>query len=265
MKLLILLLLALFNSALLSSIDSVTVYDRLGPYVWESPKFRVLKLGERVAEKEEVDPDWLAMNLAEAEFDLTKRGKQLFELRFPLFRQAELSKLAEAIRVIFADLEYFPIPKPTNPAVPDITYADGWMAERTYGGVRGHEGCDLMGDQMPAGTYPVVSVTDGVVEQIGWLPKGGWRVGIRAPSGAYFYYAHLSGYGGDLKKGDPVKAGEILGFLGDSGYGEEGTTGQFPAHLHLGIYIATDHYEELSVNPYWVLKYLEKRRLAYRY
>lgn len=39
-----------------------------------------------------------------------------------------------------------------------------------------------------------------------------------------------------IKEGDQVQAGEMLGFMGDSGYGEEGTTGQFPVHLHLGIY-----------------------------
>ena len=50
--------------------------------------------------------------------------------------------------------------------------------------------------------------------------------------------------------------------MGDSGYGaQEGTVGNFPVHLHVGIYLKTDNYEELSVNPYWVLRYLEKRRL----
>ena len=41
------------------------------------------------------------------------------------------------------------------------------------------------------GYYPVVSMTDGVVTEKGWLEKGGWRIGITAPTGAYFYYAHL--------------------------------------------------------------------------
>ena len=58
---------------------------------------------------------------------------------------------------------------------------------------------------------------------------------------------------------------ELLGFMGDSGYGAEGTTGKFAVHLHLGIYINDETGEELSVNPYWVLKWLEKKRLYYQF
>ena len=46
--------------------------------------------------------------------------------------------------------------------------------------------------------------------------------------------------------------------MGDTGYGEEGTSGKFAVHLHLGIYIRTEHTEELSVNPYWILRFLEQ-------
>ena len=52
---------------------------------------------------------------------------------------------------------------------------------------------------------------------------------------------------------------EILGFMGDTGYGSEGTKGKFPVHLHLGIYIQTPYSREMSVNPYWVLKAVQKK------
>ena len=87
----------------------------------------------------------------------------------------------------------------------------------------------------------------------------GYRIGIRSPSGGYFYYAHLSSYERDWKEGDSIKAGEILGFMGDTGYGSEGTKGKFPVHLHLGIYIQTPYSREMSVNPYWVLKAVQKK------
>ncbi len=119
---------------------------------------------------------------------------------------------------------------------------------------------------MPPGYYPVVSMTDGVIEKIGWLEMGGWRIGVRAPGGAYLYYAHLYSYAGDFKEGDRVKAGELIGYMGDTGYGKtEGTRGNFDVHLHVGIYIKTDHNEEMSVNPYWILKWLEKKRLVFTY
>lgn len=80
------------------------------------------------------------------------------------------------------------------------------------------------------------------------------------------YYAHLYNYAREWKEGDRVKAGELLGYMGDTGYGKtEGTIGNFDVHLHLGIYIRTDHLEEMSVNPYWILRYLEKRKLVFSY
>ena len=80
---------------------------------------------------------------------------------------------------------------------------------------------------MPPGYYPVVSMTDGIVESKGWLELGGCRLGIRAPHGAYFYYAHLDSYA-DIEEGDTINAGDLLGFMGDTGYGtEEGTRGNF--------------------------------------
>ena len=81
--------------------------------------------------------------------------------------------------------------------------------------------------------------------------------GLRA--GAYFYYAHLDSYA-NLKVGDQVKAGQLLGFMGDTGYGEAGTKGMFPVHLHLGIYIYPDG-TEMSINPYAILKYAEQKKI----
>ena len=76
-----------------------------------------------------------------------------------------------------------------------------------------------MAENNVSGYYPVISVTDGVVENMGWLEKGGYRVGIRSNSSGYFYYAHLSSYAG-IKKGDKIKAGTLLGYMGDTGYGK---------------------------------------------
>lgn len=163
-------------------------------------------------------------------------------------------RVCQAYAAVWDDVRYFPV------SAPGVCYENSWMFERTYGGLRGHEGTDLMPPENIAGYYPVVSMTDGVVEKIGWLPKGGWRIGIRSPSGGYFYYAHLDSYSRSYGVGDRISAGEVLGTMGDTGYGGEGTRGKFAVHLHLGIYIHTEEYEELSVNPYWVLRWAEKMR-----
>ncbi len=265
MKFLFLLLLVLFNSSLIGAMDSYTGYDSLVSYCWETDAFRSLKLGKGTVTQDFVDCEELAARMIENGFDLTKEAGHSFSLRLPVKKPEEFFRLCEVYHSIFDDLAVFPVPESTVLSTADISYENGWMEPRTYGGERGHEGCDLMGGTNTPGLYPVVSITDGVVEQAGWLPKGGLRIGIRAPGGAYFYYAHLSAYAGEWEEGTPVKAGELLGFMGDSGYGPEGTTGQFPVHLHLGIYIKTEHYEELSVNPYWILKYLEQYRTRAAY
>lgn len=135
-------------------------------------------------------------------------------------------------------------------------YVDGYGDGRSYGGERRHEGIDIMCDM----DTPLVSVCDGVVEKKGWLELGGWRIGIRGEDGIYYYYAHLSSYEEGLEKGHRVKKGQVIGYAGDTGYGEEGTTGQFDPHLHFGMY-ERDSWRgsgERAVNPYPFLKAWER-------
>ena len=106
------------------------------------------------------------------------------------------------------------------------------------------------------GYFPAVSICDGVIEKIGWLELGGYRIGIRSEHGLYAYYAHLDSYRQGLASGDTVKAGETLGYVGNSGYGKEGTKGKFDVHLHFGMYIDIQG-QEVSINPYEILRYLE--------
>lgn len=161
----------------------------------------------------------------------------------------------EIMKSVLADMECFPVKVKKNKGE-SVRFEDSWGGVRTFGGQRRHEGTDLMPSEDVRGRFPVVSVSDGVVEQKGWLKLGGWRIGIRSPRGVYFYYAHLDRYAEDLEEGDKVKAGQILGYMGDSGYGEEGTVGQFAVHLHFGIYVDREG-EEISINPYQMLRVVE--------
>lgn len=172
----------------------------------------------------------------------------------------EYSRYQSMCRAIWNDVKYFPVPESENHPEYQISYTDSWMQERTYGGRRGHEGTDLMAVKNQRGLYPVVSMTDGQISQKGWLEKGGYRIGITAPGGGYFYYAHLDSYYGEPEKGDRINAGDILGYMGDSGYGKIGTCGKFPVHLHVGIYIFPEE-KEISVNPFSVLKYAERYKI----
>ena len=92
------------------------------------------------------------------------------------------------------DVNYHPIPESIVDKSLKISYTDGWMVERNYKGKRCHEGTDIMANIDKRGIYPVLSMTDGVITNLGWLEKGGYRVGITSNSGIYYYYAHLDSY-----------------------------------------------------------------------
>lgn len=180
------------------------------------------------------------------------------------YETKQFAHMTKNVKAIWADLAYFPVPAERAENC-DISFENSWMSERTFGGKRGHEGTDIMASFNKRGHYPIISISDGTVEKMGWLPQGGYRIGVRAPGGAYFYYAHLYDYADGLMEGSKVKAGELLGFMGDSGYGNEGTVGKFDVHLHMGIYLNNEKGEEFSINPYWILKYLEGKRLVSQY
>lgn len=143
----------------------------------------------------------------------------------------------------------FPLPLRSN-----YTYKDTWGHTRGWGGKRIHEGTDIFADY----GVPVRSTCYGIIEMKGWNRYGGWRVGIRDINNNYHYFAHLSGFAKDLKKGQIVEPGTIIGSVGSSGYGPPGTSGKFPPHLHFGIY-KDNGYTEWSFDPFPHLKLWERQ------
>lgn len=121
----------------------------------------------------------------------------------------------------------FPIPRRYN-----YSYRSTWGDARGWGGRRSHEGCDIFAN---SGT-PVLATAHGVVEVAGWNKFGGWRLGIRDLNNVYHYFAHLSGFEKGIKRGTLVKPGQVIGYVGSTGYGKPGTSGKFAPHLHYGMY-----------------------------
>ena len=240
---------------------------RLNAEIFVSAGYREQNVGEEmlaVLKKAKNPGQMVGTYLLESKFGYKKPTYTLQTDDFPdLIKKWKKSKGWDAYikttESIWNDVKYFPIPEFPNQKGMGSSYVNSWMSERTYGGKRGHEGTDIMAEKNERGIYPIVSMTDGVVESKGWLEKGGYRIGIKSPSGVYFYYAHLASYA-NVEKGQQIKAGDVIGFMGDSGYGPEGTVGQFAVHLHLGIYIYPDQ-KETSINPYWVLRYIENRKV----
>ncbi|PZE21516.1 M23 family metallopeptidase [Paenibacillus xerothermodurans] len=133
------------------------------------------------------------------------------------------------------------------------TYHSTWGASRGWGGFRIHEGTDLFAGY----GVPVRSATYGIIEIMGWNPYGGWRVGIRDLNNVYHYYAHLSGFNKKVKVGDVVTPGQVVGWVGSSGYGKPGTSGKFPPHLHYGLY-RDNGVTDWSFDPYPHLRKWER-------
>ncbi len=165
--------------------------------------------------------------------------------------------IQKKIKAMWTDAICFPVGAVLNEPKASVSFTNSWAESRSFGGSRVHEGCDIMATVNERGIYPVYSASDGVVEKVGWLKLGGYRIGIRSEHGVYFYYAHLAEYAKEFEVGETVSAGTLLGFMGDTGYSDiEGTTGNFPVHLHFGIYFNNETGEEFSVNPYPLLRYL---------
>jgi murein DD-endopeptidase MepM/ murein hydrolase activator NlpD len=78
---------------------------------------------------------------------------------------------------------------------------------------------------------PVLAVAKGTVFSVGWNDLGGNRLWLRDEQGNEFYYAHLAAFSPLAVDGAHVRAGDVLGFVGNSGDAE--TT---PPHLHFEIH-----------------------------
>lgn len=130
---------------------------------------------------------------------------------------------------------------------------DDFGASRTYGYARPHLGHDMMGQ---VGT-PIVAVESGYVEALGWNQYGGWRIGIRSFDGKrYYYYAHLRQnfpYALDLKEGSIVTAGDVIGYMGHTGYStKENTNNIDTVHLHWGLQLIFDESQKEGNNEIWI-------------
>lgn len=128
------------------------------------------------------------------------------------------------------------------PVYGDVSFGDTWHAPRATTGR--HLGTDVFA----ALGAPILAVADGIVFSVGWNRVGGWRLWLRDRQGNQFYYAHLAAYSPLARDGAEVRAGQVLGFNGNSG-DAEGT----PFHVHFEIHpvgLLPLGYEGGAVNPY---------------
>ena len=150
------------------------------------------------------------------------------------------------------------------------SHCDDFGVARSFGFRRKHLGNDLMGAQ---GT-PIIAVEGGVVEAMGWNRYGGWRVGVRSfDSRRYYYYAHLQKdvpFAPGLAEGDTVQAGDVIGFMGRTGYSDrENVNNIETVHLHFGLELVFDESQkecnsEIWINVYDIVRLLSGHRSSVR-
>lgn len=143
---------------------------------------------------------------------------------------------------------------------------DDFGAARSYGYRREHLGHDMMGQ---TGT-PVVAAESGYVSAMGWNQYGGWRLGISSFDGRrYYYYAHLRQnfpYCKTLETGSVVQAGDVIGYMGRTGYSaKENTNNIDTTHLHFGLQLIFDESQregnhEIWVDVYELVKFLHQNQ-----
>lgn len=133
------------------------------------------------------------------------------------------------------------------------SHCDDFGVSRSFGFARKHLGHDLVGG---LGT-PIVAVEGGVVEAMGWNRYGGWRIGIRSFDGKrYYYYAHLkkdAPFAPGLEVGDLVEAGQLVGFMGRTGYSDKENTNNIETvHLHFGLQLIFDESQKECLSEIWI-------------
>ncbi len=128
------------------------------------------------------------------------------------------------------------------PVLGPVTYEDGWGACRDAC-TRQHVGTDIIGVQM----QPLLAAVDGTITRISPVATGisGVAISITGPDGWRYNYFHVNNDtpGTDdgaalqaweiapgLQVGSTVRAGQIIGYMGNSGNAEASVT-----HLHFEI------------------------------
>lgn len=105
-------------------------------------------------------------------------------------------------------------------------YSDDWLAPRPRPTFHLHRGLDILA----AFGTPIRAPTAGVITAFSFRYPGGIAVTMRGHDSTKYYFAHLMAGAADLKVGQSVEVGTVIGYVGNTGNAAGG-----PPHLHLEI------------------------------
>ena len=124
-------------------------------------------------------------------------------------------------------------------------------------GGRVHNAIDIMA---PGGT-PVLAAADGTIHRLRTGGLGGVTIYQIGDDGrTLYYYAHLQRYAAGIRDGTPVRRGQVIAYVGDTGNAGPGNY-----HLHFSVGRLPDpqrYWDSENVNPYPLLAGEHARRTA---
>lgn len=115
------------------------------------------------------------------------------------------------------------------PVAAEVEFIDSWGFPRMTGTSyqHWHQGTDIFA---PLGA-PVLASENGIIDRLGTAVLGGNKLWVKGDSGTSYYYAHLAAFAPGISEGDVVAAGQVVGFVGDTG-NAKGTS----PHLHFEVH-----------------------------
>jgi murein DD-endopeptidase MepM/ murein hydrolase activator NlpD len=203
--------------------------------VSEADSRSVADLGEAKAVLDEGVLDALdAVARTRRELREARRGLQE-SLRVNTERKFQLAVFSAGSEIVIKGF-VFPVGEP-------YSFIDSWGYPRMVGTEyeHGHQGVDIMA---PFDT-PLYAVERGIVTRLGTDVLGGTKLWLKGQSGTYYYYAHLKSYAEGMGEGTLVDAGDVVGFVGDTGNAQGGAP-----HLHFQVHPNGGE----PVNPYGLLR-----------
>ncbi|ATE60767.1 M23 family metallopeptidase [Thauera sinica] len=117
-----------------------------------------------------------------------------------------------------------------------VTSSFGGRIHPILNRARDHKGVDF---GAPVGT-PVKATSDGVVEYAGWQRGYGNLIVLQHRGRIATAYAHLNGFARNLKQGQAVSQGDLIGYVGTTGM----STGP---HLHYEVRINGEAHDPMTV------------------
>jgi murein DD-endopeptidase MepM/ murein hydrolase activator NlpD len=181
---------------------------------------------------------------AQSSSQAVKSAERVDALRADLEQASNLQLQAESeLAQYHVQLESLAAPPFVFPVAGEFNFTDTFGAPRSTT-VGWHQGTDVFA----ASGTPLVAVESGVLEQVGVNQVGGLRLWLVGASGNRYYYAHLAGFAPGVVDGLQVAAGQVVGYVGNTG--NAATT---PTHLHFEIRVLGS---EAAVNPYPFLRTL---------